>query len=151
MRIQTTMSKDRYPPFSIWRILFLFFEHHFLNAKRPLPITFLWKTEAFYYLWFNSVWGGGTTISFYRVSVPFQIFNHPRGAWCGIFLLHSKAYCLHDVFGHTFPFFLGCYLNHLFVGEGIHPNVKNNYSSRKRVAALQLRREPLARRRHSQS
>lgn len=38
---QTTMSKDRYPPFSIWRILFLFFEHHFLNAKRPLPITFL--------------------------------------------------------------------------------------------------------------
>lgn len=28
---------------------------------------------------FNQVWGDGTTISFYRVSVPFQIFNYPRG------------------------------------------------------------------------
>ena len=27
----------------------------------------------------NSVWGDGTTISFYWVSVPFQIFNYPRG------------------------------------------------------------------------
>ena len=29
---------------------------------------------------FNQVWGDGTTISFYRVSVPYQIFNYPRGA-----------------------------------------------------------------------
>lgn len=28
---------------------------------------------------FNQVWGDETTISFYRVSVPFQIFNYPRG------------------------------------------------------------------------
>ena len=27
---------------------------------------------------FNSVWGDGTTLSFCYVSVPFQIFNHPR-------------------------------------------------------------------------
>ena len=27
---------------------------------------------------FNQVWGDGTTISFYRVSVPVQIFNLPR-------------------------------------------------------------------------
>ena len=29
---------------------------------------------------FNQVWGDGTTISFYRVSVPFLIFNYPRSA-----------------------------------------------------------------------
>lgn len=28
---------------------------------------------------FNQVWGDETTISFYRVSVPLQIFNFPRG------------------------------------------------------------------------
>lgn len=30
-------------------------------------------------LGFNQGWGDGTTISFYWVSVPFQIFNYPRG------------------------------------------------------------------------
>ena len=35
------MSKERYPPFSMWRILFSFSSNLLLNAKRPLPITFL--------------------------------------------------------------------------------------------------------------
>ena len=29
---------------------------------------------------FNQGWGDGTTISFYRVSVPYQIFNYPPDA-----------------------------------------------------------------------
>ncbi len=37
------------------------------------------KDRGLLLLDFNQVWGDGTTISFYRVSVPFQIFNYPRG------------------------------------------------------------------------
>ena len=37
------------------------------------------KDRGLLLLDFNQVWGDETTISFYRVSVPFQIFNYPRG------------------------------------------------------------------------
>lgn len=37
------------------------------------------KDRGLLLLDFNQVWGDRTTISFYRVSVPFQIFNYPRG------------------------------------------------------------------------
>ena len=37
------------------------------------------KDRGLLLLDFNQVWGDKTTISFYRVSVPFQIFNYPRG------------------------------------------------------------------------
>ena len=41
---------------------------HFCERQRPSAARF------------NSVWGDGTTISFYRVSVPYQIFNYPPDA-----------------------------------------------------------------------
>lgn len=37
------------------------------------------KDRGLLLLDFNQVWGDETTISFYRVIVPFQIFNYPRG------------------------------------------------------------------------
>ena len=37
------------------------------------------KDRGLLLLDFNQVWGDGTTISFYRVSALFQIFNYPRG------------------------------------------------------------------------
>ena len=37
------------------------------------------KDRGLLLLDFNQVWGDETTISFYRVSIPFQIFNYPRG------------------------------------------------------------------------
>ena len=37
------------------------------------------KDRGLLLLDFSPVWGDGTTISFYRVNVPFQIFNYPRG------------------------------------------------------------------------
>ena len=72
------MSKDWYPPFLLWRILFCFLGVIFLTQKAPADHISV-KDRGLLLLDFNQVWGDGTTISFYRVSVPFQIFNYPRG------------------------------------------------------------------------
>ena len=41
---------------------------------------------------FNSVWGDGTTFSFYQVIVPSQIFNHPPGCCSGTLPLYSGTH-----------------------------------------------------------
>lgn len=64
------MSKDWYPPFSMWRILFCFLGVIFLTQKAPADHISV-KGRGLLLLDFNQVWGDGTTISFYWVSVPF--------------------------------------------------------------------------------
>ena len=74
------MSKERYPPFSLWRILFSFSSSLLLNAKKAPAHHISVKGRGLLLLDSNSVWRDGTTISFYRVSVPYQIFNYPPDA-----------------------------------------------------------------------
>ena len=48
----------------------------FFFAKKASVTHISVKDRGLLQLGFNWVWGDGTTISFYRVSVPFQIFNY---------------------------------------------------------------------------
>ena len=50
----------------------------FCAKKAPADHIFV-KNRGLLLLDFNSFWGDRTTISFYWVSVSFQIFNYPRG------------------------------------------------------------------------
>lgn len=59
---------------------FLFSSNLLLNAKKAPAHHISVKGRGLLLLDSNSVWGDETTISFYRVSVPFQIFNYPRSA-----------------------------------------------------------------------
>ena len=61
----------------MWRILF-YFQALFSQHKKAPAHHISVKGRGLLLLDFNSVWGDKTTFSFYRVSVPFQIFNHPR-------------------------------------------------------------------------
>ena len=74
----------------------------FLRKKAPAHHISV-KGRGLLLLDFNQGWGDGTTISFYRVSVPYQIFNHPRGVWHGVFLLHSGAYRFVDIGVYALP------------------------------------------------
>ena len=56
---------------------FLFSGIVFSTQKAPAHHVSV-KDRGFSPIDFNSVWGDRTTFSFYQVSVPFQIFNHPR-------------------------------------------------------------------------
>ena len=51
---------------------------YFCAKKAPVDHISV-KDRGLLLLDFNQVWGDGTTFSFYWVSVPFQIFNYPRG------------------------------------------------------------------------
>lgn len=59
---------------------FLFWATFFLTQKKTPAHHISVKGRGLLLLDSNSVWGDGTTISFYRVSVPFQIFNSPPDA-----------------------------------------------------------------------
>lgn len=60
---------------------------------------------------FNPVWGDETTISFYRVSVPFQIFNYPRGQVFAHVCLNQGV----DIGVQAHPLLFGILLNLLFL------------------------------------
>ena len=60
-----------------WFVLFCISQAIFCAKKAPADHISV-KDRGLLLLDFNSVWGDGTTISFYRISVPFQIFNLPR-------------------------------------------------------------------------
>ena len=51
------MLKDRYPPFSMWRILFSFLSNLFLNAKKAPAHHISVKGRGLLLLDSNSVWG----------------------------------------------------------------------------------------------
>ena len=124
------MSKERYPPFSLWRIPFSFSSSLLLNAKKAPAHHISVKGRGLLLLDSNSVWGDGTTISFYRVSVPYQIFNSPR-----MLVIRTAGVLLHESCGSY-----GCGRRNLTL------SVKNQPEERPRLQHRLLQCQNLPRR-----